>query len=118
MARGTLTIQTLGATTGQLPPTPVEIQWSDASALGHEFVNTGREMVMFRVGSGGTGSLTIVSKADVFGRLGDVGPVAVAPSTEQVFGPYTVLANWGDGTKLFADPTNLSGSASIAVIKV
>lgn len=117
MARGTLTVQVFGAATGKLPPTPVEVVWTDASALGHEVTNTGREMVLFRVGSGGTGSLTIVSKPDEYGRSGDVGPMAVSPGTEKQFGPYTPLANWGDGTKLFADPTNLSGSASIAVIR-
>lgn len=119
MARIPLTVQALGSTSaaaGSPPPTPVDAQFSDASALGHEFTNTGREVVVFKAGSG-SGTLTIVSRPDQFGRLGnDV--VTISAGQEKYIGPYVPQTNWGDGTKLFADPSSLSGSVSIAVIKV
>ena len=111
-------VQVLGAAEAQLPPTPVEVIFHDASALGHEFTNTGKEIILFRVGSPGAGSLSIISKADQFGRVGDIGPISVPPGTLRQFGPYIPLTIWGDGTKLFADPSGLSGSVSIAVVRM
>lgn len=118
MARIPLTVQPLGSLTagpGSSPPTPVSVVFSDASALGHSFPNTGREQVIFKAGSG-SGTLTIVSKADQFGRTGDQ-VIPITAGQEVFAGPFVPLVNWGDGVNVFADPSLLSGSVSIAVIK-
>lgn len=119
MARLVTPVQVVGTAVGQNPPTPVEVTYHDASALGHEWSNTGKEIILFRVGSPGGGSLKIVSATDQFGRVGDVGPLSVAPGTTKQFGPYTPVTIWGDASsKGYADPSGLSGSVSIAILRM
>lgn len=119
MARIPLTVQVLGranATQTGPPPTPVTIAFTDASPDGHEYTSTGTEQVLIKAGSG-SGTFTVVSRPDQFGRSGDQ-VVALAATEERALGPYLPHANWGDGAgKIYVDPSALAGSVSIAVIR-
>src|SRR5437764_320925 len=120
MARQLLTAQALGTTVASAtapPPPAVDVNWFDANVLGHQYVSTGREMVLLRTGSG-AGTFTAVSAADQFGRLGN--QVHVLPAyTERAIGPFLPNDNWGDGEgTIYVDPSGLAGSVSIALIKV
>jgi hypothetical protein len=113
MARTVLTSQRLQAIGGQ----EVTFQAFD-SANGHQVKNVGIQVVLVKLATGETLTVTIPSVADPYNRVGDQSKVLAGPTVE-AFGPYVVPTIWGDGAaQLFIDGTGASGSPVIAVIEV
>lgn len=124
MPRGTITVQVLGSqpnTSTYDPLTGAPLVYTPADGVNlHQFTNTGRELVVVAVGSGGgnTCSVAFPSVKDTFGRVAPTTPVAVTPGTTRVFGPFSPITFWGDGVSLgYIDPSTVAGSANVAVVR-
>ena len=84
--------------------------WVDAdSANDHEFINDGRTFLLVSNSAVGASTSTIVSVADMFGRLGNItltipAQVSASRNSITVAGPFRV-DNWNQaaGTKVYID---------------
>ncbi len=114
MARTVLTPQNLGTKGGQ------SVLWADLDAGNlMQYQNTGREVFLVRVGTGGAATITVPSVADPYGRTGDIGPVIITGPETKAFGPFSPPTIWGNGAaQLFINPSALAGSTSVAVISI
>lgn len=69
MARGVLTPQAIGIHGGGID----DITWTAGDATNdHQFVNTGREILLHRNGDASPHPCTVVSISDPYGRSGDI----------------------------------------------
>jgi 3-oxoacyl-ACP reductase-like protein len=112
MARTAITVQEIGAHGGKVE----DITWTSADETNnHEFVNTGRELVLVKNGSEGSLDVTVDSVADEYGREGDV-TISTGASEESIAGPFpTHLFNQSDG-KVHIDLTD-DTSLTLAVVR-
>jgi len=84
MARTAITVQAMAAHGGGKD----DIAWTAADATNdHEFLNTGRELVLMKNDSAGALTATLVSVADEYGRTGDK-TITTGASDISIFGPF------------------------------
>jgi len=116
MARTTLTVQRLANKNGQA------INFSPPDSVnGHQFRNTGVEVVLVKLDSGSAIVVTVPSVPDPFGRSEAIAVnVAAANGTRvQALGPYSPAQIWGDGfSQGFLDLSGVSGSSGVAVVTI
>lgn len=114
MARSTLTVQRLADKNGQA------ITFSPPDAVnGHQFRNTGVEVVLVKLDSGSSIVLGVPSVPDPFGRSETISVAVAAANGTRVhaLGPYSPAQIWGDGASQgFVDPSGVSGSSGVAVV--
>lgn len=123
MARTTIVPQRLATRAGQ----QITFQPFD-TVNGHQYRNTGVEVVLVRLDSGSSVALDVISVADTFGRTGDVVPTVTGvgvlaggfmPSTLFALGPFTPTQIWGDGSSQNQiNESAVVGSGGIAVITI
>ncbi len=116
MARTVLTVQRLAAKAGQA------ITFSPPDAVnGHQYRNTGVEVVLVKLDSGSAITIGVPSVADPFGRTETISVVVAGANGTRVhaLGPYTPQQNWGDGASQGQlDVSGVSGSSGLAVITI
>lgn len=110
-----LTIQQLNSITGE------DVVWVGADLVnGNQFQNTGRAALLVKT----TGSITISipSRPDAAGRLGDVlQPVSgLTDPFVHAFGPYVDPSIWGDGVQLQVFYSGFAGHVTpkIAAVQI
>lgn len=116
MARSVLSVQRLSNKNGQAitfsPPDSVN---------GHQYRNTGVEVVLVKLDSGSAITIGVPSTPDPFGRTETISVAVPAANGTRVhaLGPYTPPQIWGDGAALgFVDVSGVGGSSGIAVITI
>ena len=111
--RTVITPQNLSALGGQ----DITFQSIDQTN-GMQVKNTGSQVVLVNVPSGGAVTITFPSQPDAYDRTGDKTKSLTGPIIE-AFGPFIPEVNWGDAAaQLFMDFSGSSGSPTIAVVTI
>lgn len=113
MARTAIPVQTIPANGGVLD----DISWTAGDDVNdHEFVNTGREILVMKNTHTGEQTATVVSVADQYGRTGDATLAPDATTGFSFWGPGKP-AHWNStSTLVYVNPVD-DTSVSFAVIR-
>lgn len=96
-----------------------DITWAAASGGGDKFVNTGKELLLVKNGSGGSINVTIATPNTVDGLTIADKVIAVADGKTAVLGPWppATYSNASDSKKAAVTYSGTS-SVEVAVVKI
>ena len=117
MARTALTVQEIGANGGELED--IAFTAGDA-ANDHEFVNTGKELVIVNLVAGVAGALTVtpIAPADPYGRSVSAGDrdITTAAGEISIAGPFDPTVFNSSGNLMYLDLTDAT-NLTFAVVR-